>query len=118
MKEKRKQAGTKKEPYRKWGRKGSGLTQVEEEVLEILVVGSRLAVAGLGVQPSHRDMVSWLGYAGSGQAIEGPLGRLEKMGYIRRDNAGCQSGHGRRRAVQVLRVLDGGMVPGSGGSNS
>jgi SOS-response transcriptional repressor LexA len=88
--------------------KKSGLTEVQEEVLEMVVVGLRLSQAGLGVVPSYREIGEWMGWRSPGDAGKAMDG-LERKGFIRR------SGH-RSRAIEVLRVLDGGVIPGAGES--
>jgi SOS-response transcriptional repressor LexA len=88
--------------------KKSELTEIQEDVLEMVVVGQRLAMAGLGVVPSYREIGEWMGWrspGGSGKAMEG----LERKGFIRRQR-NCS------RAIEVLRVLDGGLIPGAGDS--
>jgi SOS-response transcriptional repressor LexA len=71
-----------------------GLTLIQEEVLTMIVVGQRLARHGLGMPPSIRDMMEWMGWS-SPKTVMMVLKVLERKGYIRR--------LGLARAIEVLR---------------
>lgn len=90
--------------------KKSGLTTVEEDVLEMVVVGQRVAISGRGYPPSHREIMGWMGWRNPVNVAEA-MDRLERKGYIRRSGI---VGRGRQpyRSITVLRVLDGGLIPG------
>jgi DNA-binding MarR family transcriptional regulator len=80
-----------------------GLTELQRDVLEIMAVGKRLGRAHLGLLPSVREMTDWLGFEQPSFVAEAMKG-LEQKGYIQR--SGRQG-----RSYEVLRVLDGGLVP-------
>lgn len=73
----------------------NGLTEAEETVLTMVVVGQRLARHGCGPPPSYRDMGLWMGWSSPNTVYE-VLDRLEARGYIRRSGA-------RSRAIEVIR---------------
>jgi SOS-response transcriptional repressor LexA len=71
------------------------LSLLEENVLQMLVVGQRLTRAGVSHPPSWREMRGWLGIKSS-YAIQRVLVQLERKGFIRRSPYG-------HRAIEVIR---------------
>lgn len=82
---------------------GEDLTGVQRDVLEMLVVGKRLARAGFGKVPTYHDICAWSGLKSPGSPWRALKG-LETKGYIR-------FSEGRSLSVEILKVIDGGMVP-------
>jgi SOS-response transcriptional repressor LexA len=74
----------------------SGLTVMEQNVLEMIVVGQRLAREGRGVPPSYREIMEWMGWS-SPNSPRVVLASLEAKGFIRRPHDGSA------RAIEVLR---------------
>lgn len=93
--------------------KEGGLTEVQETVLEMVVVGQRLCGAGRGRVPTYREMASWMG-SRNPSAIKEVLDVLERKGYVRRVEGESRGWDGPgRRTIEVLRVVDGGIIPGA-----
>lgn len=75
------------------------LSPTEALILEMVLVGWRMARAGLGIQPTKRDMATWMGC--SPNNVAEALNRLEDKGYIRRSGS-------RSRAIEVLKTEESG----------
>jgi SOS-response transcriptional repressor LexA len=77
------------------------LSLLEENVLQMLVVGQRLTRAGVSHPPSWREMMGWLGIK-STYSIDRVLAQLERKGFIRRSDRTDGGGHF-SRAIEVIR---------------
>jgi SOS-response transcriptional repressor LexA len=78
------------------GSRPSGLTVMEQNVLEMIVIGRRLAREGKGVSPSYREIMEWMGWKHH-NSLSKVLRSLESKGYVRRQ------GKGSCRVIEVLR---------------
>jgi SOS-response transcriptional repressor LexA len=73
-----------------------GLTVIQENVLQMIVVGQRLARAGRGVPPTYKEIMEWMGWR-SPSTLQRTLDVLEARGFIRRPHDSSA------RAIEVLR---------------
>ena len=82
------------------------LSPVQEEVLTMIVVGHRLTRAGLGIPPSQREIMEWMGWK-SLNNVRMALAALERKGYIRRPEFGRHGKTGLARSIEVIKLNNG-----------